>query len=53
MNELQSSFQHDEVTMPFTLARQTDIRMPTLGEEDTIYAALFVLDANASVKVSF
>lgn len=52
MNQSSSVFRHDKTTMPFTLARQTNIRMPTQDEE-TIYAALFVLENHVPINVSF
>jgi len=50
MDQSHPAFQHDEHSMPLTLARQTEVRMPTL-EEETIYAALFVLENDVSVNV--
>lgn len=43
--------QHDEVSMPFTLIRQTDIQMPMLIEETT-FTALFVLEDDVPVTAS-
>jgi hypothetical protein len=43
-------FQPDELSMPLTLARQTDIQMPMLDEE-TLLTALFVLDDDVPVDV--
>lgn len=50
MTQPHSTFQHDEISVPFTLARQTEIQMPTL-EEETIYAALFVLESDVPINV--
>ena len=44
------SIQHDDISMPFTLVRQTDIRMPMLDEETT-FTALFVLEDDVPVAV--
>lgn len=44
------TFQHDETTAPYTIARPTTIRMPMLGQE-THLAALFILDDKISVDV--
>ena len=51
MDQSRLSFQHDELTMPFTLTRETNIRMPILDEE-TIYTALFVLENSVPVTAS-
>jgi hypothetical protein len=42
--------QHDELSLPLTLARKTDIKMPMLDEETTL-TALFVLDDDVPVDV--
>jgi hypothetical protein len=44
-------FQHDELSLPLTLAQQTDIRMPMLDEETT-FTALFVLEDGVPLGVS-
>lgn len=52
MDQSQSVFQHDEVTKPLTLPRQTEIRMPMLDEE-TDFTALFILESDVPPNVSF
>jgi hypothetical protein len=52
MMQSQSAFQHDEVSMPLTLPRQSEIRMPMLNEETT-FTALFVLEDDVPLSVSF
>lgn len=51
MHKSRSAFQHDEISKPLTLAQQTEIRMP-MQDEETIYAALFVLENNVPLNVS-
>jgi hypothetical protein len=51
MMQSQSAFQHDEVSMPLILPRQSDIRMPMLNEETT-FTALFVLEDDVPLSVS-
>jgi hypothetical protein len=43
-------FQHDELSTPLNLARQTKIQMPMLDEE-TGFTALFVLDDSIPISV--
>ena len=51
MYKSHSALQHDEVLYSLTLAQQTEIRMP-MQDEETIYAALFILDSNVSLYVN-
>lgn len=44
------TFQHDEISAPYTVPRPTTIRMPMLGQE-THLAALFILDDKIFVDV--
>jgi TorA maturation chaperone TorD len=41
--------QHDDLSMPLTLAQQTKIQMPMLDEETT-FTALFVLDDSVPIS---
>lgn len=52
MQPSHAAFEHGEITMPFTLAQRTKIHMP-IQDEETIYAALFVLEKDVPVDVSF
>ena len=51
MYKSHSAYQHDEILYSLTLAQQTEIRMP-MQDEETIYAALFILDSNVSLYVN-
>jgi hypothetical protein len=49
---MEPPIQHDELSMPLTLAQQTRIWMPMLDEETT-FTALLVLDDTVPISVRY